>query len=104
MGFNLRVAMKTELDRYPWLWDVDLDNAAFEDVLRGRKTAAGLDTDWAMLRLIEYAPYREIRRLLPVGDFLRKWPELMAHVRSESRRRGMDFLAAWIQRGTAAHA
>ena len=88
----------TESDRYPWLWDVDLGNAEFEAVLRGQNRVAGLDADWAMLRLIEYAPYREIRRLLPSAEFLRRWPALMAKVRSTSRRDGMAFFASWLQR------
>ena len=90
--------------RYPCLWDVELDNAAFEAVLHGQYTSPGPDPDWAMLRLIEYAPYREIRRLLPVGRFLDRWPVLAKRVRSESRRRGMDFLAVWIRREGPEHA
>ena len=83
----------TQTDQYAWLWDVDLDNAEFEDILHGRHAAAGLDADWAMLRLIEYAPYHEIKRLLPRENFLKRWPALMGRVRSESRRNGMDYFA-----------
>ena len=90
--------MSTTTERYPWLWDVDMDNAAFDAVLRGQTTVSGLGADWAMLRLIEYAPYGEIRRLLPRDAFLRRWPALMPKVRSVSRRDGMDFLARWMRR------
>ena len=95
--------MNTNPPCYPWLWDVDLDNATFEAILRGRLSVSGLDAEWAMLRLIEYAPYREVRRLLPWDDFLRRWPVLMAQVRSESRGAGMDFVASWIRQGRLAH-
>jgi len=95
--------MNTNEIRYPWLWDVDLDNAAFEAVLRAEAMVSGLDADWAMLRLIEYAPYHEIRRLLPLDAFLRRWADIMPRVRSTSRREGMDYFAAWIRRKGAAH-
>jgi hypothetical protein len=96
--------MNTATERYPWLWDVDMDNAAFEAVLRGQSTVSGLGADWAMLRLIEYAPYREIRRLLPLDSFLRRWPALMPRVRSDTRRDGMDFLARRLRREERSHA
>jgi hypothetical protein len=88
--------MQTE--RYPWLWDVDMDNAAFEAVLHGQAGASAADMDWAILRLVEYAPYREIRRLLPPGAFLRRWPALMSKVRAASRREGMEFFFEWARR------
>jgi hypothetical protein len=48
--------------------------------------------------LLEYAPYREIIRLLGYGELVRHWPEWRPHIRSASRRRGFDFLAEWIPR------
>lgn len=90
--------------RSPWLWDVPLGNAEFEAVLRGQAAVPGLDVDWAMLRLIEYAPYAEIRRLLPLEPFLRRWPALRARVRSQSRRDGMGFFADWLRREDGVHA
>lgn len=90
-------------ERYPWLWDVDMDNATFEDVLHGKTDKAGRDRDWAMLRLIEYAPYREVRRLLPLSAFLTRWPVLAGKVRSASRREGMDYFADRIKRRTPVH-
>jgi hypothetical protein len=95
--------MNTLTERYPWLWDVDMDNATFEAILRGQTSVSGLGTDWAMLRLIEYAPYREIKRLLPLAAFLIRWPALKSRVRALSRRDGMDFWADWARREGEAH-
>ena len=83
--------------RYAWLWDVDLDNAGFLAILRGAAVLPGMDQDWAMLRLIEYAPCREIRRLLPADAFLTRWPALRNRIRSNSRREGMEYFTQWTQ-------
>jgi hypothetical protein len=48
------------------------------------------------VRLIEYAPYREIVRLLGFRELVKGWPEWRRHVRSDGRRRGLDFLCAWL--------
>lgn len=90
--------------RYPWLWDTDLDNEAFEAILHGRRAAPPYGISWALLRLVEYAPYSEIKRLLPREQFLALWPSLAARVRSQTRRRGMDFWHQWMRQHEAVHA
>ena len=89
--------------RYPWLWDADLDNEGFDALLQGREARDGRDERWAILRLIEYAPWREIKRLLPRDLFLKRWPELSPRVRSEDRRKGMDFFHQWLREHPPAH-
>ncbi len=90
--------------RFPWLWDAEMDSAEFEAILSGAAGKPPHDSRWALLRLIEYAPYADIRRLLPRDRFLKEWPELAARVRSRARREGMDFLYHWFQRTPADHA
>lgn len=82
--------------RLPFLWDYDLDEEQFRRLLSGDLNLGRLDRTWAAVRLLEYAPYREIVRLLGFRDLVKGWPEWHAHVRSESRRRGLDFLVAWL--------
>lgn len=86
--------------RYPWLWDCDLDNAGFETALQGRGER---DAEWAMARLIEYAPFSEIKRLLPRDRFLQRWPEIAPRIRSNTRRAGMEFFHHWLQSRQAHH-
>ena len=88
--------MEERSDRYSWLWDVDMGNAEYEEILAGRGARPGMDERWALVRLVEYAPYREIKRLLPRERFLRLWPAVSSLVRSPSRREGMDFVAHWL--------
>ena len=52
---------------------METDNAAFEAVLRGTQAQAPHDQCWAITRLLEYAPYSEIRRLLPDEVLLQRW-------------------------------
>jgi hypothetical protein len=82
--------------RLPFVWDYDLDEAQFRRLLSGELTLGRLDRTWAAVRLIEYAPYREIVRLLGFRELVKGWPEWRAHIRSESRKRGLDFLVAWL--------
>lgn len=84
--------------RYPWLWDEDMDGPTFERILRGETALPGRDWKWALVRLIEYAPYDELRRLLPRELFLARWPEAAPLVRSAACREGMDYLHRYLQR------
>lgn len=91
-------------DRYAWLWDVDLDSESFDALLAGGPGSPPHDRRWALLRLVEYAPYAEIRRLLPLDFFLEAWPTLAPRVRSRTRRQGMEFYYSWHRREAATHA
>jgi DNA-binding transcriptional ArsR family regulator len=78
--------------KYPWLWDVDMDSKTFRAVLAGKRKDQDLDWKWAMARLIDYAPYEEIRQLLPKKLFVSRWKEVAPLVRSATRREGMAYL------------
>lgn len=85
-------------EQYAWLWDVEMDAATFERCLHGERALGRFDADWALVRLLEYAPYREIRQLLPVQRFIRRWPDLAPRVRSAARREGTEFLRTWLMK------
>jgi hypothetical protein len=84
------------LARLPYLWDYDIDETTFEEILAGRKTLGRLDRDWAAVRLLEYAPYKEIVQRLGYRSLVEDWPRWRPRIRSEGRRRGFDFLASWL--------
>ena len=60
--------------RLPYVWDYDLDEAQFLDLLEGRRAFGRLDQDWAARRLLEYAPYADIVRLTGFPKLVRNWP------------------------------
>jgi hypothetical protein len=79
-----------------FVWDYDLDEQAFRDLLAGNRTVGRLDRTWAAVRLLEYATYREILQYLSFAEIVAGWPGWREKVRSESRRRGFDFLVSWL--------
>jgi hypothetical protein len=82
--------------RLPYVWDYDIDSSQFLDILEGRRTVGRLDQDWAARRLLEYAPYEEIIRLLGFRKLVENWPRWRGRIRSKSRVRGFDFLVKWL--------
>jgi hypothetical protein len=82
--------------RPSFVWDYDIDEQAFREILAGRKRVGRLSRRWAAVRLLEYGSYRQIISMLGYGELVRNWPEWRSHVRSVSRRRGFDFIAEWI--------
>jgi hypothetical protein len=82
--------------RLPYVWDYDIDQIQFREILEGRRVMGRLDRDWAASRLLEYAPYEEIIRLIGFGALVKNWPRWRRNVRSSSRVRGFDFLVKWL--------
>lgn len=83
--------------RVPWVWDYDLDEEEFARLLSGELKRGTLDQDWAMVRLLEYAPYREIVRRVGFRSLVRGWSRWRSGVRSPSRVRGLDFLVDYLK-------
>jgi hypothetical protein len=82
--------------RLPWVWDYDIDESQFRALLAGERTVGRLDQRWAAVRLLEYGSYRDIVGLLGYRSLVRNWAGWREHVRSTTRRRGLDFLVAWL--------
>lgn len=82
--------------RLPYVWDYDLDETQFLEILEGRQTLGRLDSDWAARRLIEYAPYEEIVRLIGFKQLVKNWRRWRLGIRSKTRVRGLDFLVQWL--------
>jgi hypothetical protein len=84
------------VQRLPYVWDYDLDQSQFLAILEGRETKGRLNQDWAACRLLEYAPYEEIIRLIGFRRLVENWSRWRGRIRSQSRVRGFDFLVQWI--------
>ena len=78
------------------IWDYPMNESEFLSILSGKTVIGTLDRDWAARRLLEYAPYEEIVRMLGYPGIVEAWRRVGHSIRSESRRRGFDFLAEWL--------
>ncbi|MFB3902814.1 MAG: hypothetical protein ACE15E_05120 [Acidobacteriota bacterium] len=82
--------------RSRYVWDYNIDEAQFREILAGHLTVGRLDRDWAVVRVLENGRYEEILRLIGFRSLVEGWPRWRVRVRSESRRRGLDFLVDWL--------
>ena len=78
-----------------YLWDTNLSESQFKNILNGKKINS-LDQKWALLRLLEYAAYQDIIKMLGYKKLIEFIPQLINKIRSESRRRGYEFLLDYI--------
>lgn len=82
--------------RLPYVWDYNIDEGQFRDLLNGKLTIGSLDRRWAAVRLIEYGTYEDLVRELGFRGIVEGWPEWRPYVKSVGRKRGLDFLVDWI--------
>ena len=82
--------------RLPYVWDYDLDEEQFRAILSGKQAVGRLDADWAACRLLEYASYEDIVRMLGFRRLIENWPRWRECIRSNTRKRGLDFLVSWL--------
>jgi len=85
-------------NRCPYVWDYDITDEQFQELLDGELTLGRLDQEWAVVRLLEYAPYGEIVRRFGFRRLIGGWSRWRERIRSKSRKRGFDFLAEWLPR------
>ena len=83
-------------NRLPYVWDYEIDQTQFQEILAGHRAIGRLDQDWAVRRLLEYASYEEIVRLIGFKQLVENWPRWRGRIRSKSRVRGFDFLVKWL--------
>lgn len=82
--------------KLPYVWDYDIEEAQFKDILAGKKIMGKFDQDWAARRLLEYASYKDIVQQIGYARLVKYWPHWRNGIRSVSRKRGMDFLVQWL--------
>ena len=79
-----------------YLWDYNISFDEFQELLNGTRVFGRLDRNWAAVRLIEYAPYEEMVRLIGYRALVKEWPTWRARVRMKEIKRGIDFLVTWL--------
>lgn len=84
-------------NKIAYFWDYDISEGQLKDILAGKLEIGRINKQWANIRLLEYAPYKDIIKLIGYRELVRIWPELREHIRSKSRKRGFDFLVEWLK-------
>jgi hypothetical protein len=79
-----------------YVWDYDLNENQFQEILAGQRVFGKLNQDWAARRLLEYASYEEIVRQIGFAQLVKHWSHWREGIRSQSRKRGLDFLVRWL--------
>lgn len=79
-----------------YVWDYNLSQKEFDEILAGRMERGHLNRDWAVVRIIEWASYEEMIRLIGFAALFREWPRWRNRLRSEQQRRSIDFLIEWL--------
>lgn len=79
-----------------YVWDYNLSQEEFDEILAGRMQRGHLNRDWAAVRIIEWANYEEMIRLIGFPALFREWPRWRNRLRSEQQRRSIDFLIEWL--------
>ena len=95
------MSLSSQPRKYPWLWDVPFGNERFDAALNGHG-AWPYDERWAMIRLIDYAPYHDLKQMLPKQRFVEMWPHISKKIRPRELREGMDFVYTWLMRNGGA--
>jgi len=86
----------TRSQRPPWVWDYNISWEEFYALLDGSLTLGRLDRDWAAVRLIEYASYEEMIRIIGYKGLVEGWPQWRSRIRAHDQKRALDFLVDWV--------
>lgn len=79
-----------------YVWDYDISQEEFDALLEGTFKKGHLDRDWAAVRVIEWAPYKEMVRILGFPALIANWSRWRTQICSEQQRQSIDFLVEWL--------
>jgi hypothetical protein len=79
-----------------YVWDYDITQEQFDAMLDGRYEDGHLNRDWAAVRLIEWAPYREMIQRIGYKALAENWSRWRGRLRSAQQVRSIDFLVEWL--------
>lgn len=83
-------------NRARYVWDYNITQEQFDEMLAGRFEDGHLDRGWAAIRVIEWAKYEDMIRILGFPALVEHWPRWRTRIRSEEQRRSLDFLVDWL--------
>lgn len=83
-------------NRARYVWDYDITQEQFDAMLTGQFEDGHLNRDWAAVRVIEWAKYEDMIRILGYFELVNNWSRWRQRIRSEEQRRSLDFVVSWL--------
>ena len=74
------------------IWDYDIDENTFWDVLHGKKEYGWLTQEWALIRVIERLQYYDLLEVITLETIVKKWPAIKNEIRFSHIKKGMDYV------------
>jgi len=74
------------------VWDYNLTQAQFEDILLGKNQLGQLDQSWAIARILENLHYYDALSLVPFATLSKNWDNVKRKLFVKGIRDGYEFV------------
>jgi hypothetical protein len=74
------------------VWDYDLSQDQFEDILHGRNTLGKFDQPWAIARVLENLHYYDAISLVPFASLAKNWDNVKNKIFIKGIKDGYEFV------------
>ena len=74
------------------VWDYNLAQDEFEEILSGKKKNGNLDQDWAISRILSNLNYYDAMHLIPYSVLKKRWSHIKGKLFNKTIQDGYEFL------------
>lgn len=74
------------------VWDYNMSQSQFEDILQGKNTMGSLDQSWAIARVLENLHYYDALSLVPFASLTKNWDNVKSKIFVKGIRDGYEFV------------
>lgn len=74
------------------VWDYNLTESQFEDILQGKNTLGKFDQPWAIARVLENLHYYDAIFLVPFASLAKNWDNVKSKIFIKGIRDGYEFV------------
>lgn len=83
--------MKSDLFKQ-LVWDYNLTQNEFEEILAGKKVLGNMNQSWAITRVLENLNYYDAMRLVSLNTLRTNWKQVQPKLFNSSIKNGYEFL------------
>ncbi len=73
------------------VWDYNITQSQFEDILQGKNTLGQLDQPWAIARVLENLHYYDALDIVPFASIQKNWDNVKSKIFIKGIRDGYEF-------------